>query len=330
MMSTGITAAQEPQLTPPRFQLTFTNPGARSMGFGGAFVALADDATAAFANPAGLVQLLRPEISGELRLRYAKLTTGDDPYFLHDDFTGLGFVSFVYPFSRWSIAAYAHNAARSDTSMSDIIFSEEISDVLITSYGVSAAYRLSDHFHVGLGLSYYERREGAFTSWNESKDEDVGVTAGFLWNITNQVNAGGFFRQGPELQLPIPDVYGLGAAFRTSSGNLAVSFEWDHVAYSKLIENEVSFDLTVEDADELHLGAEYAFLKMSPVLALRLGVWLDPDHRARRLSEVDPGSDDLVHLAAGLGLAFERFQVDLGADVSDEISSVSLSVVFTF
>jgi hypothetical protein len=29
------------------------NPGARSLGLGGAFVALADDATAAYANPAG-------------------------------------------------------------------------------------------------------------------------------------------------------------------------------------------------------------------------------------------------------------------------------------
>ena len=48
-------------------EFSFSNPGARSMGFGGAFVALADDATAAFANPAGLVQLTRPEISLEGR-----------------------------------------------------------------------------------------------------------------------------------------------------------------------------------------------------------------------------------------------------------------------
>ena len=48
-------------------QLSFSDPGARSMGFGGAFVALADDATAAFANPAGLVQLIRPEVSVEAR-----------------------------------------------------------------------------------------------------------------------------------------------------------------------------------------------------------------------------------------------------------------------
>ncbi len=49
------------------FEFSFSNPGARSLGFGGAFVALADDATAAFANPAGLTQLVEPEVSIEGR-----------------------------------------------------------------------------------------------------------------------------------------------------------------------------------------------------------------------------------------------------------------------
>ena len=43
------------QGAPTTFQFSFSNPGARSLGLGGAFVALAADATAAFANPAGLV-----------------------------------------------------------------------------------------------------------------------------------------------------------------------------------------------------------------------------------------------------------------------------------
>jgi len=52
---------------PTTLQFSFSNPGARSMGFGGAFIGLADDATAAFANPAGLVQLVRAEVSLEGR-----------------------------------------------------------------------------------------------------------------------------------------------------------------------------------------------------------------------------------------------------------------------
>ena len=55
------------QTGPLTFEFSFSNPGARSLGLGGAFAALADDATAAFANPAGLVQLVRPEVSIEGR-----------------------------------------------------------------------------------------------------------------------------------------------------------------------------------------------------------------------------------------------------------------------
>lgn len=49
------------------FQLNLSNPGARSLGMGGAFTARADDATAAYANPAGLMTLPRPELSFEGR-----------------------------------------------------------------------------------------------------------------------------------------------------------------------------------------------------------------------------------------------------------------------
>ncbi len=47
------------------FPFNFTNPGARALGVGGAFISLADDSTAAQANPAGLVALRRPEFFAE-------------------------------------------------------------------------------------------------------------------------------------------------------------------------------------------------------------------------------------------------------------------------
>ena len=49
-------------------QFNFSAPGARSLAMGGAFIGLADDATAAFSNPAGLVQLAAKEISFEQRI----------------------------------------------------------------------------------------------------------------------------------------------------------------------------------------------------------------------------------------------------------------------
>lgn len=61
------TSGQEPPQPVVNLQFNFSDPGARSLGFGGAFIGLADDATAAFANPAGLVQLGKPEVSIEVR-----------------------------------------------------------------------------------------------------------------------------------------------------------------------------------------------------------------------------------------------------------------------
>ena len=51
------------------FPFNLTNPGARALGIGGAFISLADDSTAAQTNPAGLVTLRRPELFAELRAR---------------------------------------------------------------------------------------------------------------------------------------------------------------------------------------------------------------------------------------------------------------------
>lgn len=42
-----------------------------------------------------------------------------------------------------------------------------------------------------------------------------------------------------------------------------------------------------------------------------------------------PGNDE-IHFAAGLGLTFERFQVDLGVDLSDLSDTVSLSTIYSF
>ncbi|MGZ8831609.1 MAG: hypothetical protein ACXW19_00255 [Thermoanaerobaculia bacterium] len=48
-------------------QFNFGNPGARSLGMGGAFLGRADDASAVEANPAGLTILRKAEFSLEAR-----------------------------------------------------------------------------------------------------------------------------------------------------------------------------------------------------------------------------------------------------------------------
>src|SRR5215475_9229006 len=60
-------AAQSDNPALAGIQFDFSLPGARSLALGGAFVGVADDATAAWSNPAGLLVLTRPEVSIEGR-----------------------------------------------------------------------------------------------------------------------------------------------------------------------------------------------------------------------------------------------------------------------
>ena len=57
-VATGALMAQNDMYANVNLQFRLDNPGARAHAMGGAFVGLADDTTAIFANPAGLTQMV--------------------------------------------------------------------------------------------------------------------------------------------------------------------------------------------------------------------------------------------------------------------------------
>jgi long-subunit fatty acid transport protein len=64
----------------PTLQWNFSTPGARANGMGRSFVGVADDASAAVTNPAGLINLTRPQVYGEYkntRLKIDRLAAPD-------------------------------------------------------------------------------------------------------------------------------------------------------------------------------------------------------------------------------------------------------------
>jgi hypothetical protein len=78
--------------------------GARALGIGGAFIAIADDATAASWNPGGLIQIERPEVSivGAYFNRTNDLNFGDAPEASgsQDELNAnLNYLSAAYPFN---------------------------------------------------------------------------------------------------------------------------------------------------------------------------------------------------------------------------------------
>lgn len=79
--------------------------GARALGMGGAFIAIADDATAASWNPGGLTQLERPEISLVLSRKWLgeDINSGPHPELEGDHsvtLNDINYLSFVYPVRR--------------------------------------------------------------------------------------------------------------------------------------------------------------------------------------------------------------------------------------
>ena len=410
---------------PPTFEFSFSNPGARSMGFGGAFAALADDATAAFANPAGLVQLVSPEISIEGRhwsysTPYVSggriwgpptgigidTTAGLRTSTSDEDLKGLSFLSFVYPKGRWSFAFYRHMVSNyefegtlnglysgpwPDTGSQRREFAyHKTVDLQIVSYAAAVAYEVTERLSLGLALNYIDGdidlitgvygiiRSGTpedeffapipvvpenrfYTTSLLIADQDWGVNLGIHWRPTEGWRFGAFVREGPkfrtvaELQagptfvppgmsgqviesetgnVRFPSVYGIGASYRTGQDRVTVSFEWDRVTYSSIFSSDD--ELHINDGNELHLGGEYAFLTVAPVVSLRAGIWLDPDHQISYSGDnyvaeaVLTGGEDQMHYAVGLGLAFDRFQLDLAADFSDLVDTLSLSLIYSF
>lgn len=78
--------------------------GARALGMGGAFIAIADDATAASWNPGALIQLEKPEVSivGGYVFRTEDNTFGDAPEANDEEsvnFGTLNYLSAAYPFT---------------------------------------------------------------------------------------------------------------------------------------------------------------------------------------------------------------------------------------
>lgn len=405
-------------------QLSFSDPGARSMGFGGAFVGLADDATAAIANPAGLTQLLKPEISIEARhwrhsIPYTEggrlenlpsgigidTTAGLRRSTSEYNVSGMSFMSFAYPAGNWSLALYRHQLADlefsgetqgifhggTDCCQARDVDQRFASNLKMVSWGLSVAYRLNDRLDLGLGLVYnsseiYSNAEQYFpddntldgifgpnsylpeqliaTQQSQSSDSDWTLSGGVLWRPFGNWSIGGVYRQGPTIEIGIetlagqavdfgvppgtplfqaldwpiefPDSWGLGFAYRAPGGSLTLSLQWDHVRYSSIPRSLELDDQTVDDIDTIHLGAEYVFLDLNPIIALRLGTWLEPDHQIRATIDdlymralLPPGDDD-VHFSAGVGLAMQRFQLDFAMDFADRLDTYALSAIYNF
>jgi len=213
---------------PVRFSLV--PPGARSLAMGGAFVGFADDATAAWTNPAGLTSLARTEVAIEGRrtetpsesLELSVVEgTGADPRRTRleiedSSVDSLSFVSWTYPREQWTAGVFYHRLADQSlrgTGGGGFVGGEAFSsvsafDLGISGAGASLAVRLSDAVSLGLTLVEYEiALDSVFDSLRGATknttrrvvgdDRSLGGIVGLLWT-GQRFQIGAVYRIGPE------------------------------------------------------------------------------------------------------------------------------------
>ena len=378
-------------------QFNFSNPGARSLGMGGAYLGFSDDATAAYTNPAGLTVLSQPEIALEVRATYyntpfvAGGSAIDNTVFQSESKSNTvnpSYFAYVLPGDGWALALYRNveldfqntfvkgqipirfpgtPAGRFIRQAASTIDAESV------NYGLSGAYEVNDNFSLGLSVVYTSfdlaagslRAEDGQAVFGQTELASSGTTTytlGAFYKFDDKLSIGAAYRRGAEFDTQlaavdnagnsafrtgsfnIPHQFGVGVAYRATD-NFAIGFDAHYVDYTTLSDDplRVELDSKVEfdSAVELRLGAEYVFSDFNTPFTVRGGVWRDPDHRfafqgtpTTEGQFVDsilfPQGDSEMHYTLGLGWAFERIQIDAGADFSDPIKTYSVSGVVRF
>lgn len=245
-------------------QFDFLNPGARSLAVGSAFIGLADDATSAFTNPAGLILLTAPELSFDVRAsemeslflsggrlsgpvsnlgidRSLGAAYGNSPA----THTGLSYLSFVYPWKNFRIAGYRHEFVRLEQSFeADGVFQGEGSrelalrarrDMSITAYGGATAYRYKQ-LSAGLTFALYQSKLDAeferffapdlFDKATFAAGTRIGRAVQTADELSFGFNVGGLYTARDKPQARV-DLVQIGAVFRQGANFEFEAFEGD-------------------------------------------------------------------------------------------------------
>ena len=225
---------------------------ARAVGMGNAFLAIADDASAIYYNPAGLSQLSQREIV---------LTHVDYPADIAYDFGGI-----AYPFSKfggvWGLGFYFLNAGDMDYNTYPLPGFEGWGSEQTFSakeYAVSLSYgrRLTERFSIGTTVKFIDElyEEERATGW--AADIGTMYNTGFR-NFRIGMVMSNF---GPDLKF-IREEYPLPISFKFGISMEAISLG-DH---KTLVDFEIGHPN--DNLEKFNGGVEYWY---KDILALRIG-----------------------------------------------------------
>jgi hypothetical protein len=287
-----------------------TGIGARALAMGGAFSAAADDATAIFWNPAGLVQISGLEIHGMHSERFAGAVNRD---FLgaakkigETRAFGIGFFRLGVdniPFTRLQNPDMGLGTVYIDEQGRRVINEPEIYKTLNhadMSLVLTYSQRSNEKLSFGMNIKIHQKTNEDFKAWG------LGFDAGVLWHPADNLRASAVLSDATTTLLAwqhgtkeriFPHLR-IGAAY---------SADWKSFTILPVIDFSFGFEgrgsaaqLSFGNMDmDIRSGVEFSYLSRA---AFRIGL-------------------DRTFLTAGFGLSFSSFQIDYGfsqhADLGD-------------
>lgn len=266
--------------TDANIDFRFNNPGARANAMGGAFIGVADDATAAYTNPAGLTILSKPEASIEFKAaEHTTKTILEDGTTREFDDTayGVSFISYAKPLENITFTLYRHELVNIEhesdgipytVGLNQFLLSTDL-DLQVATYGAGIGLKLHDRFSLGFSVGFaqmdYKYKvdslrilTGATETYNvvNSTSNAEQYSAAVLYNPFGDLNVGLVYRYGPEFNtmyhdlsnnvyvensIDIPDVYGVGLSYRLFNA-LTIAVDVNRIMYSDLLENFYYYD----------------------------------------------------------------------------------------
>lgn len=272
-----------------RTAFTVEGAGARAMGMGGAFTAIADDATAVSYNPAGLAQLMQPEVSAVFQgytrnLQFTGFsggtpgqTTAFEDTTNTDRGASLSFASFAVP---WKVNGRNFVFLLSYQKVFDFTYHSDVSYIAsgnggatsqgirqqvhqtggVGQYSAALGAEVSHHILLGLALNSWQGRVGFGSA---SQRTTTGVDQVFDSNLSQESTFHGFNATA-------------GLIWRSKWLNLGLTYRTPFRASYVFTNDYAYMDPATGSLDHASSGANACEIKWPETWSWGLGLHLGP------------------------------------------------------
>jgi len=282
------------------YDFNFIGAGARARAMGGAFIGVADDATAASWNPAGLPRLEKTEASVVGLYTTTSYSMNDEKIEGMDQKHGnLNFLSLAFPLvvgeNNLVVAVAAQRVIDLYHSSETEYYSWETKggvDAISPAVGLQLGSQVSVGAAVNIFTGKYDQEE-TYKLTNETetyteKYSGSNVSIGVLFDL-QKFRIGGVYKtpwdmtckpenttEGEEYVISMPVMWGVGLAWEvTEKLLLAVDYESRRFSTSEMKVDDESESLEMEDVNQFRLGAEYLIFSGDNIIPLRAGIKSD-------------------------------------------------------